>query len=257
MPPLIRVLTGAGIGPRRACFRLVTEGKVSVNGEVVTNATLDVDLAADVIEADGRRVAAPAPHVYLKVNKPAGVLSAVSDARGRPTVTGLVPAEFRGLRLFPVGRLDMDSTGLVLMTNDGNLAYRLMHPSYGYEKEYHVRLQSPLTDADVQALSHGVLLDGRRTAPARVAPMTEREGAWFSVTLAEGRKRQVRRMLVSLGAPPVALERVRIHTLRLGGLAPGESRELTAEELAALQSPSTGGGAPQPANPNSKSMRGE
>ena len=235
MPTLLRVLTGAGIGPRRACFRLITEGKVSVNGEVVTNATLDVDPAAAVIEADGRRVAAPAPHVYFKVNKPAGVLSAVTDARGRPTVTGLIPAEFRSLRLFPVGRLDMDSTGLLLMTNDGNLAYRLMHPSYGYEKEYHVRLKSPLTDADVQALSHGVLLDGQRTAPARVARMMEREGTWYSVTLAEGRKRQVRRMFASLGAPPDALERVRIHTLHLGNLAPGEARELTVGELVGLR----------------------
>ena len=235
MPTLLRVLTGAGIGPRRACFRLITEGKIAVNGEVVTNATLDVDPAADVIEADGRRVGASAPHVYLKVNKPAGVLSAVSDARGRPTVTGLLPAEFRGLRLFPVGRLDMDSTGLALMTNDGSLAYRLMHPSYGYEKEYHVRLKSPLTDADVQALSHGVLLDGQRTAPAKVSRIPDREGEWYAVTLAEGRKRQVRRMLASVGAPPTALERVRIHTLRLGDLAPGEARELTAEELAALR----------------------
>lgn len=257
MPPLIRVLTGAGIGPRRACFRLVTEGKVSVNGEVVANATLDVDPAADVIEADGRRVAAAAPKVYLKVNKPAGVLSAASDARGRPTVTGLVPAEFRGLRLFPVGRLDMDSTGLMLMTNDGDLAYRLMHPSYGYEKEYHVRLRSLLADADIHALSHGVLLDGQRTAPARVSPLPELEGTWYTITLAEGRKRQVRRMLASLGAPPTALERVRIHTLHLGGLAPGEAAELSDAELLALQSPPASEVAPQSASPNPGTMRGE
>lgn len=241
MPPLIRVLTGAGIGPRRACFRLITEGRVTVDGEVVTNATLDVDPAADVVVADGQRVAATQRHVYLKLHKPAGVLSAVSDARGRPTVTGLVPPELRPLRLFPVGRLDMDSTGLVLMTNDGDLAYRLMHPGYGYEKEYHVRLKSPLTDAGVRALAAGVLLDGRRTAPAQVARLPEREGAWYSVTLAEGRKRQVRRMLVSLGAPPLALERVRIHTLRLGDLAPGEAQELSPAEMAALrEEPATG-----------------
>ena len=234
MPPLLRVLTGAGLGPRRACFRLIAEGRVTVNGEPVTQATRDVDPAADVIEADGCRVAAAQPRVYVKLNKPAGVLSAVTDARGRPTVADLVPPERRRLRLFPVGRLDMDSTGLVLMTNDGDLAYRLMHPSYGYEKEYHVKLKSPLTDEDARALARGVPLDGRRTAPARVAPL-ERGGAWYSVTLAEGRKRQVRRMLVSLGAPPLSLERVRIHTLRLGELAPGEARELTAEELAGLK----------------------
>ena len=237
MPPLLRVLTGAGLGPRRACFRLIAEGRVTVNGETVTQSTRDVDLATDVIEADGRRVTAPEPHVYVKLNKPAGVLSAVTDVRGRPTVTGLLPPEYRRLRLFPVGRLDMDSTGLVLMTNDGGLAYRLMHPSYGYEKEYHVELKTSLTDADVRILSQGVLLEGQRTAPARVARLPNRQGISYSVTLAEGRKRQVRRMLASLGKPPTALERVRIHTLRLGELALGEARELTPGELAALQEP--------------------
>lgn len=235
MPPLLRVLTGAGLGPRRACFRLITEGRVTVNGEPVTQATRDVDPAAAVIEVDGRRVAAAQPHVYVKLNKPAGVLSAVTDARGRPTVTGLVPPEYRRLRLFPVGRLDMDSTGLVLMTNDGGLAYRLMHPSYGCEKEYHATLKMSLTDADVRALSKGMMLDGQRTAPARVSRLHDRPGIWYAVTLAEGRKRQVRRMLAGLGKPPTGLERVRIHTLTLGNLAPGEARELTAEEVAALK----------------------
>ncbi|MDE2969000.1 MAG: pseudouridine synthase [Chloroflexota bacterium] len=235
MPPLLRVLTGAGLGPRRACFRLIADGKVTVNGETVTQSTRDVDPAVDVIEADGRRVAAPEPHVYVKLNKPAGVLSAVTDARGRPTVTGLLPSEYRGLRLFPVGRLDMDSTGLVLMTNDGGLAYRLMHPSYGYEKEYHVVLKSPLTEADIRELVEGVLLDGQRTAPARVARFSEGSALRYAVTLAEGRKRQVRRMLASLGKPPTVLERVRIHTLRLGTLAPGEAAPLSAEELEALR----------------------
>ena len=242
MPPLLRVLTTAGLGPRRACFRLIAEGKVTVNGETVTQSTRDVDPAADMIEADGRRVAAEAPHVYVKLNKPAGVLSAVTDARGRPTVTGLLPPEYRGLRLFPVGRLDMDSTGLVLMTNDGDLAYRLMHPSHGYEKEYHVELKTSLTDADVRILSQGVLLEGQRTAPARVARLPNRQRISYSVTLAEGRKRQVRRMLASLGVPPTALERVRIHTLRLGALALGEAAPLTAEELAALQAPTATAG---------------
>lgn len=235
MPPLLRVLTGVGLGPRRACFRLITEGRVTVNGKPVTQATLDVDPAVDVIEADGRRVSAAQPYVYVKLNKPAGVLSAVTDARGRPTVTGLVPPQHRHLRLFPVGRLDMDSTGLVLMTNDGDLAYRLMHPSHGYEKEYHATLKVSLTDADVRALSEGILLDGQRTAPARVSRLQDRPGIWYAVTLAEGRKRQVRRMLASLGRPPTSLDRIRIHTLTLGDLAPGEARELTAVELAALR----------------------
>ncbi len=232
---LLKALTAAGLGPRRACFRLIADGHVTVNGETVTQSTRDVDPAADVIEADGRRVAAPEPHVYVKLNKPAGVLSAVIDAHGRPTVTDLLSAQYRGLRLFPVGRLDMDSKGLVLMTNDGDLAYRLMHPRYGYEKEYHVSLKASLSEADVHALAEGIILDGQRTAPARVARLQGRQGISYAVTLAEGRKRQVRRMLASLGKPPSALERVRIHTLRLGALAPGEAAPLTAEELSALR----------------------
>ena len=235
MPPLLRVLTGAGVGPRRACFQLIVQGKVTVNGEVVTNATMEVDPAVDSVTADGQRVAASERHVYLKVHKPAGVLSAVSDSRGRATVAGLVPPAFRHLRLFPVGRLDIDSTGLVLMTNDGDLAYRLMHPSYGFEKEYHVLLRLPLTVADITELSEGVLLDGQRTAPARAARVRQRLGQWYSVTLHEGRKRQVRRMLIALGKPPQALERVRIHTLQLGDLARGAAAELTAAELARLR----------------------
>ena len=235
MPPLLRVLTGAGAGPRRACFQLIVQGSVTVNGEVVTNATMEVDLAVDSVIADGERVGAIARYVYLKVHKPAGVLSAVSDSRGRATLADLVPRAFRHLRLFPVGRLDIDSTGLVLMTNDGDLAYRLMHPSYGYEKEYHVLLRSPLTAADTTALSEGVLLEGQRTAPARVARVRQRIGLWYSVTLQEGRKRQVRRMLTALGNPPQTLERVRVHTLLLGNLAPGKAAELTAAELAQLR----------------------
>ena len=208
---------------------------MTVNGEVITNATSEVDLAVDSVIADGHRVGATERHVYLKVHKPPGVLSAVHDARGRATVTGLVPPAFRHLRLFPVGRLDVDSTGLVLMTNDGDLAYRLMHPSYGYEKEYHALLRSPLTTADITALSEGVLLDGQRTAPAKVARVRQRPGLWYSVTLQEGRKRQVRRMLITLGNPSQTLERVRIHTLLLGNLAPGKAAELTATELASLR----------------------
>lgn len=235
MPPLLRVLTGAGLGPRRACFRLIAEGRVTVNGATVMQSTRDVDPAADVVIANGQRVGAGDPRVYLKVNKPAGVLSAVIDDRGRPTVAELVPADYRRLRLFPVGRLDMDSTGLVLMTNDGDLAYRLMHPSYGYEKEYHVRVQSPLTEADVAALAQGVLLDGRPMGPARAVRLPKDHGMGYSITLAEGRKRQVRRMLAALGKPPTSLQRVRIHTLRLGDLATGEAAPLTAEELAELR----------------------
>lgn len=235
MPPLLKFLTGAGLGPRRACFQLIVQGNVTVNGETVTNATQDVDPATDVVIAGGRRVAGEQPHAYVKLNKPSGVLSAVTDSRGRPTISGLVPPGYRRLRLFPVGRLDMDSTGLVLMTNDGDLAYRLMHPSYGYEKEYHVQLREPLTKADLDALANGILLEDQRTAPARVESLRDPHSIRYAVTLAEGRKRQVRRMLAAVAKPPLSLERVRIHTLRLGALAPGEARELTAEEVAALR----------------------
>lgn len=235
MPTLIKFLTGAGHGSRRACFQLIAQGKVTVNGIPATGTTLEIYEQKDVVMVDGQRVEAVEANVYLKLNKPLGVVSAVSDKRGQRTVSDLVPNEFSHLRLFPVGRLDKDSTGLILMTNDGDLAYHLTHPKYEYEKEYHFLVDNQLTAAQVDSLQTGVMIEGQVTVPSKVVKVYVTKGHWYSITLREGRKRQVRRMLVAVGNPLRSLRRVRVHTLKLGELGMGEAEALTEEELAALR----------------------
>jgi 23S rRNA pseudouridine2605 synthase len=207
---------------------------VTVNGIPATSTTLEIYGQKDVVLVDGQRVEAVATKIYLKINKPLGVVSAVSDARGQRTVSALVPEGYGHLRLFPVGRLDKDSTGLILMTNDGDLAYHLTHPRYEFEKEYHFLVDAELTAVQIDSLQKGVMIEGQVTIPSIVSKVYGSKGHWYSITLREGRKRQVRRMLVAVGNPLRSLRRIRIHTLSLGGLGMGESQALTAEELAAL-----------------------
>jgi 23S rRNA pseudouridine2605 synthase len=235
MPTLIKFLTGAGHGSRRVCFQLIAQGKVTVNGIAATGTTLEIFEQKDVVMVEGRRVDAVAANVYLKINKPLGVVSAVSDARGQRTVSDLVPEEYGHLRLFPVGRLDKDSTGLILMTNDGDLAYHLTHPKYEFEKEYHFLVDAELDAAQIDSLQKGVMIEGQVTVPSTVSKVYGTKGHWYSITLREGRKRQVRRMLVAVGNPLRSLRRVRVHTLRLGELSMGEAQALTKEELAELR----------------------
>ena len=234
MPTLIKFLTGAGLGSRRVCFQLIAKGKVTVNSAPAASTTLEIDETKDVVEVEGSRIKALKGNVYLKINKPLGVVSAVSDARGQRTVTDLVPVEYGHLRLFPVGRLDKDSTGLILMTNDGDLAYQLTHPKYEFEKEYHFLVNNELTAAQVDLLETGVTIDGHVTVPSTVVKVYGSKGHWYSITLREGRKRQVRRMLVAVGNPLRSLRRVRVHTLQLGDLGMGKAQVLTDGELAAL-----------------------
>jgi 23S rRNA pseudouridine2605 synthase len=235
MPSLIKFLTGAGHGSRRACFQLIAQGKVTVNGVPATGTTLEIYEQKDVVMVDGQRVEAVETHVYLKINKPLGVVSAVSDSRGQPTVSDLVPKAYSHLRLFPVGRLDKDSTGLILMTNDGDLAYHLTHPRYEFEKEYHFLVDDELTAAQIASLQKGVIIDEQVTVPAKVIKVYGTKGHWYSITLREGRKRQVRRMLVTVGNPLRSLRRVRVHTLLLKDLPMGEAKALTQKELDELR----------------------
>jgi 23S rRNA pseudouridine2605 synthase len=235
MPSLIKFLTGAGHGSRRVCFQLIAQGKVTVNGIPATGTTLEIYEQKDVVMVDGQRVEAVETHVYLKINKPLGVVSAVSDSRGQPTVSDLVPKAYSHLRLFPVGRLDKDSTGLILMTNDGDLAYHLTHPRYEFEKEYHFLVDDELTAAQIASLQKGVIIDEQVTVPAKVIKVYGTKGHWYSITLREGRKRQVRRMLVTVGNPLRSLRRVRVHTLRLEDLPMGEAKALTQKELDELR----------------------
>jgi len=225
---LQKVLAAVGYGSRRVCEELIEQGRVTVDGEVAElGRRVDPDVAT--VEVDGVPVSVRPGLVYYLLNKPRGVVVTASDPQGRPTVLDLVPRE---PRVFSVGRLDADTEGLLLLTNDGDLAHRLAHPSFGVEKEYLVEVEGVPTPGQLRRLRTGVPLEDGMTAPAKassVAPQAIR------LTIHEGRKRQVRRMCLAVGHPVVRLVRVRIGPLADRGLAPGEWRALTQDEVRALQ----------------------
>jgi 23S rRNA pseudouridine2605 synthase len=225
---LQKVLAAAGLGSRRACEILIEDERVTVNGEVAVLGRR-VDLDTDRIEVDGLRVPVRPGLVTYLLNKPRGVVSTASDPQGRPTVVSLVPAE---PRIFPVGRLDTDTEGLLLLTNDGDLAHRLTHPSFGVEKEYLAEVDGSLTPAELRRLREGIELDDGMTAPAK-ASLTA-PGA-VRLVIHEGRNRQVRRMLEAVGHPVRRLVRTRIGPLADRRLKPGEWRVLELEEVRALE----------------------
>ena len=225
---LQKVLARVGIGSRRVCEDLIAEGRVLVDGEVaVLGRRVDVETA--LIELDGAPIGVRPDLVHYLLNKPAGVVTTADDPHGRPTVVGLVPTE---PRVFPVGRLDFDTEGLLLLTNDGELAHRLTHPSFGVEKEYVAELQGSPSRAALRRLREGIQLDDGVTAPARAALL---EPSVLRLTIHEGRNRQVRRMCDAIGHPVVRLIRTRIGPLADRSLAPGAWRELTGDELRSLQ----------------------
>ena len=223
---LAKYLAHGGIASRRAAEALVASGRVTVGGEVVTDPARDVD-ESSAVAVDGRPVAPEATEVWA-VNKPLGVVSTASEPGSRRAVVELVESD---ARLYPVGRLDADSTGLILLTNDGALANRLTHPRYGVAKVYRMQLARPPSERELETLRRGVELEDGPTAPAAVESLGERE---VEVTIREGRKRQVRRMAEAVGNEVVALRRVRIGSLELGDLEQGASRRLSAEEVASL-----------------------
>jgi 23S rRNA pseudouridine2605 synthase len=227
---LVKYLASAGVASRRASEEIVRAGRVTVGGVVVTDPARDVS-EGDEVAVDGDPAKQPQQRVVYALNKPAGVVSTASDPQGRPTVVSLLGA---GLRLYPVGRLDADSTGLILLTNDGELAHRLTHPRFEVPKTYRATLASPPVSARaVEALRAGVELDDGRTSPARVRKLRTDT---LEITIHEGRKRQVRRMCEAVGHPVRRLERVAFGGLPLGELKPGAYRRLTAAELEALAS---------------------
>jgi 23S rRNA pseudouridine2605 synthase len=229
---LLRVLTGAGVGSRRKVAAAIMEGRVMVNGKVAENLRQPVDSRKDRITFDGVVInPVKEKHVYLVLNKPPDVLSTVSDDRGRKTVTDFIPEKYKHLRLYPTGRLDKDSTGLLLMTNDGELTNRLTHPRYRHDKEYLVTLDREMTTEESNRLEKGIILEDGITAPAKVSKLKDNLGYVYSVVIHEGRKRQVRRMFESLGCQVLALRRIRIGGLNLGDLKEGEVREIPAAEL--------------------------
>jgi 23S rRNA pseudouridine2605 synthase len=227
---LAKYLAHAGVASRRSAEALIAAGRVTVEREVITDPARDVQPDSRV-ELDGRPLGGPEPRVVLALNKPVGVLSTARDTHGRPTVIDLVPGD--GLRLYPVGRLDADSSGLILLSNDGELAHRLTHPSFEVEKTYRARLAGgPLAEEALSALRNGVQLEDGVTAPARVRRV---KGEEIELTIHEGRNRQVRRMCEAVGHRVLELQRTGFGPLRLGGLAPGAHRRLSAEEVRRLR----------------------
>jgi pseudouridine synthase len=230
------VLARAGVASRRAADRLIAEGRIRVNGSIVTALGSRVDPERDRVTVDGRALpAAPRRHTYLMLHKPRGCVTTLSDPEGRPTVLGLL----RGVtvRVFPVGRLDYQSEGLLLLTDDGELARALMHPSSGVTKTYRAKVRGVPEADSLARLARGVRVDGRPTQPAQVS-LLRRTGstAWVELVLHEGRKRQVRRMLEAIGHPVQRLRRTRYDGLELGALPAGRFRPLTAREVALLRS---------------------
>ncbi len=228
---LQKALARAGFGSRRACEDLIRASRVKVNGRVATLGDR-VDPARDLVEVDGSRVNLDPGVRFYALNKPRGVVTSVRDPRGRPDLRPLIPP---GPRVFPVGRLDRDSEGLLLLTNDGELANRLLHPRYGVEKEYLAEVEGEPGEADVRALLRGVELDDGPARASEARVVGRRRGrAALRIVMREGRKREVRRMLDALGFPVVRLVRLRVGEVRLGRLRPGEVRELSAHEVRAL-----------------------
>ena len=224
---LQKVLALRGWGSRRVCEELIAAGRVTVNGEMaVLGRRVDVD--TDIVEVDGVPIGVRPDIVYYLLNKPAGVITTASDPQGRPTVVGLVPSE---PRVFSVGRLDADTEGLLLLTNDGALANRISHPSHGVEKEYLASVDGNVPNNLLRRLREGVELDDGMTAPARASQISP---GLLRIAIHEGRNRQVRRMCEAIGFPVQRLVRVRIGPLRDSTLAPGQWRELAADEVRQL-----------------------
>ena len=227
---LAKFLAHHGVASRRASEDIIRAGRVTVGGEPVTDPARDVDEGSGVA-VDGEPLREARERVVYAVHKPAGVVSTARDTHGRKTVVELAP---KGAgRLYPVGRLDADTTGLILLTNDGELANRLMHPRYGVPKVYRAKVgRGPLRREALERLREGVELEDGRTAPARVRRIAHNE---LEITLREGRKRQVRRMLEAVGHPVAELRRVAFGPLRLEGLAPGAARRLRKDEVERLR----------------------
>ncbi len=241
---LQKILSAAGVASRRAAETLIVNGRVSVNGVTILELGTRADPARDDIRVDGQRVRVASRHRYILLNKPRGYMTTRKDPEQRPTVLDLLP----GVReyIYPVGRLDYDSEGLLLLTNDGEVAARLLHPSHEVEREYYARVRGVPDERALERLRRGVLIEGRRTAPAVVRLVETGLGAredqsLVSIALHEGRTRQVRDMCDAIGHPVVRLKRVRFGPIADRTLKVGEHRDLTSREVALLKQAGAGG----------------
>lgn len=238
---LARFLAHAGVASRRHAEDLIAAGRVQVNGVTIREQGSRVDASRDIVRVDGHIIQPTSTHVYIMLHKPVGYLSTVSDPDGRPTVLDLLPSNLHDLRIYPVGRLDSDTSGLLLLTNDGDFALHLTHPRYALEKHYEALVQGQPSNTALNALRRGVMItedNGRthKTAPAKVSPLRHvGEQTWIKLSIHEGRKRQVRRMLATVNLSVLVLKRVGIGDLTLGTLPERRWRYLTEEEMDTLR----------------------
>jgi len=234
MERLNKVISRAGVASRRGADRLIEEGRVTVNGETVGKLGMQVDPQRDVVKVDGVRIPAiPEHHTYLMLNKPRGYVTTMSDPEGRPTVKDLL----RGIKapVYPVGRLDFNSEGLLLMTDDGDLARDLMHPRNKVAKTYAVKVRGTPSNEALGRLRRGIRLEGRKTMPARLSISRRSANSWLQVTVFEGRKHQVKKMLQAVGHPVLKLRRVSYAGLDLGDLPVGRLRPLGHHQVERLR----------------------
>jgi pseudouridine synthase len=230
---LQKFLAHAGVASRREAERLIQEGRVELNGSVVGDLGRRLDPRRDAVRVDGRRIRAAARRVYYLLFKPRGVITSAADPQGRPTVIELL-SEVRE-RVYPVGRLDWNSEGLLILTNDGDLAQRLTHPSNHVPKTYRVKVKGAVAEEVLARLRRGLVLDGRRTLPARVTRISSQSNTWLEVVLHEGRQNQIRKAFDRLGHRVQKLRRIAIGPIRDRLLKPGEWRRLTPEEIRLLR----------------------
>jgi 23S rRNA pseudouridine2605 synthase len=235
---LQKIISQAGITSRRAAEELILAGRVTVNGTVVTELGTKADPSADRITVDGKPVKPVSEHLYILLNKPVGYMTTLDDPGGRQLVTDLLKDIKE--RVYPVGRLDYNTEGLLLLTNDGEWANRLMHPRHEIDKEYHVRIRGKAHQSQLDQLANGVMIDDRKTAPATVKLIKEGEqNDWISITIHEGRNRQIRRMCEAVSLSVVRLRRVRYGAVWMGDLKIGQYRLLTGDEVNGLAATTT------------------
>lgn len=238
MERLQKYMARHGIASRRTCEDIITSGRVKVNGKVITEMGTVIDPTKDRVVVDGKKLTSVEKATYIMIYKPRGYISSVSDPSGRKKVTDLI-SDIKE-RVYPVGRLDYSSEGLLLLTNDGDFAYQLTHPSHNIPKTYRVRVKGIPTEREIEHLSKGIDLDNRVTKPAKVIFIDIREGnALFEITIYEGRNRQVRRMFEKIGYEVVRLKRIKIGQLSLGNLKAGEYRRLLPSEIRKLKKKSS------------------
>jgi 23S rRNA pseudouridine2605 synthase len=235
--PLLKLLVTAGVGSRRKVTALIKQNKIAVNGSIIDSFTFPVNMQKDTITVNDKPLKLIQTHtIVLMMNKPAGILSTTRDERGRTTIIDILPPVYRDMNVYPAGRLDKNSTGLIVLTNDGELTYMLTHPKFEHEKEYLVSLMGILSRDEKTSLEKGIQLEDGFTYPAIVKEVKTYQPYNYSITIHEGRKHQVRRMFEKTGHRVLALKRTRIGQLELGRLEEGKVRELTTGERALLLS---------------------